>query len=35
LKIWLFRIGETIAEIEGEEEIHPMFVGWLITENER
>jgi WD40 repeat protein len=35
LKIWQFRLGETIAEIEGEEDIHPIFVGWLLTENER
>ena len=35
LKIWQFRSGETIAEIEGEEEIHPIFVGWLLTDNER
>jgi hypothetical protein len=35
LKIWQFRLGETIAEIEGQEDIHPLFVGWLLTENER
>ena len=22
-------------EIEGQEDIHPLFVGWLLTENER
>jgi Tol biopolymer transport system component len=35
LKIWQFRLGETIAEIEGQEDIQPLFVGWLLTENER
>jgi hypothetical protein len=35
LKIWQFRLGETVAEIEGQEDIHPIFVGWLFTENER
>ena len=35
LKIWQFRLGETIAEIKGQEDIQPLFVGWLLTENER
>ena len=35
LKIWQIRLGEIIAEITGQEDIQPIFVGWLLTENER
>jgi sugar lactone lactonase YvrE len=35
LKIWQFRLADTIAEITAQEDIQPIFVGWLLTENER
>ena len=35
LKIWQFRLQEVVAEISGEEENHPSFVGWIFIENEQ
>jgi hypothetical protein len=35
LKIWQIRLGDTVAEIRGDEDNQPIFVGWLLTENDR
>jgi hypothetical protein len=35
LRIWQFRLQEVIAEIAGEEDISPTFVGWILLENEQ
>ena len=35
LRIWRIRLGETVAEITGEEDKHPSFSGWLFVESEQ
>jgi len=35
LKIWQLRVKDTIVEINGNEDRNPIFIGWLLTENER
>jgi hypothetical protein len=35
LRIWRIRLGETVAEITGEEEIHPSFSGWILIEKDQ
>jgi hypothetical protein len=34
-KIWQFRLQEIIAEISGEEDSHPTFVGWILINDEQ
>ncbi len=35
LKIWQFRLQETVAEISGEEDEYPTFAGWIFIEREQ
>ena len=35
LRIWQVRLLETVAEVIGEEEIHPSFSGWITIERDR
>jgi WD40 repeat protein len=35
LRIWRIRLGETVAEITGEEDKRPSFSGWLFVESEQ
>jgi Tol biopolymer transport system component len=35
LKIWRVRLGETVAEIAGDEDRHPNFSGWIVIERDQ